>query len=113
MQCRLFVHLHAVDIVFARRLAFSLGSLVSQAACRYREATDEGSFDHQPNNQQVQGFDQAIAEFQGGVEIAHANRHAEAYRQGNKAQADGLAQRRGVLANRCTHHQLGQQPGHG
>ena len=93
MQGGFFAQVAAVDAFLGLGLALALGALIGQAAGGHGQAADEGGFDHQPDHQQVEGFDQAVAELQGGVEVAQADGHAEAQGQGDKTDADGLAQR--------------------
>jgi hypothetical protein len=89
-----------------------LRALVGQAPCRHRQAAHEGGLDHQPEQQQVQGVDQPVGEFERGVVVAEAHGDEQGDGQGGEGHAHRLAEQRGVAVGRAAEQQAAEQPGH-
>ena len=65
---------------FLGGLALGQCALVGQAPCRHGQAAHKGCLDHQPEHQQVEGVDQAVAELERGVVIAKTHCHEQRQR---------------------------------
>ena len=55
------------------RLALGQGAGIGQAAGGHGQAAFESGFQHQPENQQVEGVDQPVGQFQRGVVVAETH----------------------------------------
>ncbi|MNN41857.1 hypothetical protein D3C81_1559990 [compost metagenome] len=90
-----FLHHHffAFGILLGLRLALGEHALVRQPPRRHTQAADEGGFDQQEQDQQVEGVDQPVGELERGVVVAEAHRDDEGQRQQGEADADEQAER--------------------
>ena len=80
---RFFDDRFAVAGLFGR-LTLGQGALVGQSPGGHAEAAHEGGLDHQPEHQQVEGVDQAVAEFERGVVVAEAHGDEQGDGQGRE-----------------------------
>ena len=114
VQGRLFDNRIVAFACFLGGLAFGQCTLVGQAPCRYCQATDKRRFDHQPEHQQIEGIDQAVAELERGVVVAKTHRHKQRQRQQGEGKTEQLAQAIGFCCCfKVVEQQAAEQPGHG
>ncbi|KIV73497.1 hypothetical protein SZ55_1385 [Pseudomonas sp. FeS53a] len=102
----------AFGVLLGLRLALGQGAGVGQAAGGHGQAADEGGFDQQGEDQQVEGVDQPVGELERGVVVAETHGDHEGQGQQGEGDADQQAEGRGLLAHRFGQQQVAQHQGH-